>query len=193
MLAMQYSYTFPADYEMQRIDDRVAAKGLLFDNLPNMAFKVFLAARKGANGSQGNIYAPFYVWKSSEGMNSFLTDDKFQGVVQSFGWPLVQTWSVLNTEISPSLRKATFAVRHTTRIDAYAPLSALKSRAHDEVKLAIEDGAVAGLSAFEPTTWTQIKFTLWPQPIEIEASPSAQCYSVLHVSAPDASPLNGRT
>lgn len=39
MIAMQYSFSLPADYDMSIIDRRIAEKGHLLDNFPNLKFK----------------------------------------------------------------------------------------------------------------------------------------------------------
>ena len=48
MLAMQYSFTLPADYDMDIIRRRVASKGPLIDGLPGLGFKAYLYARRAA-------------------------------------------------------------------------------------------------------------------------------------------------
>lgn len=47
MLAMQYSISLPADYEMKIIRDRVARRGPMYDTLEHLGFKAFLITEKG--------------------------------------------------------------------------------------------------------------------------------------------------
>jgi hypothetical protein len=92
MIAMQYVFTLPADYNMGRIVDRVAAKGPSFDDFPGLVFKAFLISEAGRDGASVNRYAPFYVWQSSEALSGFLGSPGFAALVASFGRPQVRTW-----------------------------------------------------------------------------------------------------
>ena len=46
MIAMQYGFTLPADYDMTIIDRRMRDKGPLLDGFPDLRFKAYLAARR---------------------------------------------------------------------------------------------------------------------------------------------------
>jgi len=72
MIAMQYSFTLPADYDMAIIDARIRDKGHLFDGFPHLRFKTFLAARQhgGECPSTANLYAPFYLWDEPAGLDA---------------------------------------------------------------------------------------------------------------------------
>lgn len=96
MLAMQYSFTLPSDYDMSVIRERIASKGHLMDDFPLLVFKAFLYARRdqGRRHACENLYAPFYLWESAEGMNRFLGSNGFAALTGSFGWPSIKTWSV---------------------------------------------------------------------------------------------------
>ncbi|MFD4475235.1 DUF4865 family protein [Streptomyces sp. NPDC058471] len=92
MHAMQYEITLPADYDMGIIRNRVADKGHLLDKYPGLGAKAYLIRERGADDSPVNQYAPFYLWNTPEGMNSFLWGPGFQGIVDDFGRPEVQHW-----------------------------------------------------------------------------------------------------
>ena len=73
MIAMQYSFVLPADYDMGIVDRRIAEKGPSLDNFPNLKFKAYLTARRADAGrSRENLYAPFYVWDHADGLNDFV-------------------------------------------------------------------------------------------------------------------------
>ena len=59
MLAMQYTFTLPADYDMDIIRQRVTTKGPAVDGFPGLGFKAFLYTRRGDHGPE-NLYAPFF-------------------------------------------------------------------------------------------------------------------------------------
>ena len=72
MIAMQYTIALPADYDMAIIRRRIADKGHLLDDFPGLAFKAWLHAARDDNElpSRDNLYAPFYLWRDSAGMNA---------------------------------------------------------------------------------------------------------------------------
>ncbi|MFM2479799.1 DUF4865 family protein [Celerinatantimonas sp. YJH-8] len=94
MIAMQYSFTLPADYEMQRIEDRIRLQGAKLDGFAHLALKLYLYARADDPEcrSSHNLYAPFYLWYESAGMNQFLACDGFKALCQQFGRPAIDIW-----------------------------------------------------------------------------------------------------
>jgi hypothetical protein len=163
MFAMQYSFTLPTDYDMSIIDRRISEKGHLIDEFPNLRFKAFLSARKsGAHGAHENLYAPFYVWDSNEGLNDFLCGSGFVGLTQSFGWPSVSVWSVWNCVLSDRVKSAVCATRDIFATPPFSDLTSLRQRESDDAVADVnKHGALASISAFEPTTWSRIRFRLW--------------------------------
>ncbi len=188
MIAMQYSFALPADYDMSIVDTRISEKGHLIDNFPNLLFKAYLSAEIGSDEykSNENLYAPFYLWHKSAGMNDFLSGPGFAGLTQSFGWPSVKNWSVWQAEISKDIAGATFATREILET---APFSSIEEIRALDSESAIEDvekrGALASVVAYEPTTWTRVRFRLWRELNDAEPSSSAQIYKVGYVSYSD--------
>ncbi|TCU15738.1 DUF4865 family protein [Rhizobium sullae] len=182
MIAMQYSFTLPSDYDMAIIDRRIRDKGPMLDGFPNLGFKAYLSARKGEFGSRENLYAPFYLWQKPEGASDFLTGPGFEALTQSFGWPQVRHWIVWNAEVA-DLRAAKFASRDILPIPPYAPLAEIRreevARSHAE---AARGGVLALISAFEPSGWSLVRFTLYRDMPLI--SNGDQIYRVGHVSLP---------
>lgn len=182
MIAMQYGFILPADYDMSIIDRRVADKGHLTDGLPGLIFKAYLKARKGEQ-SPHNCYAPFYLWESNAGLNDFLTGPGFGALTQSFGWPSVKTWSVWGAEVSPAVAQARFARREVVQLPAYAPLSEIRAQESRWVKEQVEtQGALAAVVGFEPMTWTLVRFELWKEMPSASSGPDCALYDVGHVS-----------
>ncbi len=183
MLAMQYSFTLPASFAMDEIRQRIATKGPLLDDFPGLVFKAYLYACRGDEGSE-NLYAPFYLWEDADAMNRFLTGPGFVAVSESFGWPVVRVWPVLHARTSPGLRGAAVATRVLEQVAPHSALAGMQEQAIASTNAAIDEGhALAAVTAYEPTTWTTVRFALW------RAAPSAdlpgQRYTVGHVSAPD--------
>ncbi|MGW7078107.1 DUF4865 family protein [Streptomyces sp. NPDC054866] len=190
MHAMQYEITLPADYDMGIIRHRVATKGHLLDNYPGLGAKAYLIRERGVDGSPVNQYAPFYLWNTPEGMNSFLWGPGFQGIVDDFGRPEVQHWTglafvegVASDAASDAAPSAKAAIRRRMRIPPGTPVGALATElVHEAERLARQDGALYAAAAIDPRTWEALHFSVWDH-----ASPKGQgdVFQVLHLSAPE--------
>lgn len=187
MIAMQYSFPLPADYDMDIVDGRIRDKGPLLDNFPDLVFKAYLTARKGdaVTGSRNNLYAPFYVWDGSRGLNDFLCGPGFAGVSAAFGRPEVETWIPWQTTISPDIREARFATRDVSDISAGADLAALRAEGCMAAAADVEaGGALASVSAFDPTSWKHLRFRLWRELPQKPLSEETLAYRLGHLSLP---------
>ncbi|SCB59455.1 protein of unknown function [Rhizobium aethiopicum] len=182
MIGMQYGFTLPADYDMSIIDRRIGDKGPLLDGLPNLGFKAYLSARRSEFGSRDNLYAAFYLWQKPEGASDFLCGPGFEALTGAFGWPQVRTWLVWKAGISPDIAAAAFATREILSTEPYAPLAELRRCESNEAEADLAKGALASVSGFEPTTWTRVRFRLWPEIPEI--GKHMQAYRVGHLSLP---------
>lgn len=195
MIAMQYNFTLPADYDMDIVRQRIASKGHMLDNFPGLVFKAYLHASKSseATASSQNVYAPFYLWNDNEGMNKFLCGDGFKAVSHAFGWPVVRQWSVWHNHVDAQVRSAKFATRQVSPIAPYTALGELREHEIEAAKkLSQHDGVLATLTAFDPNEWTLVRFTLWRDAaaakaaMRVTSSPAdVQAYEVGHVSAPE--------
>ena len=185
MIAMQYSFVLPADYDMAIIERRIREKGSLLDGFPRLRFKAYLSARKQGAGfaSAENLYAPFYLWDEPEGISDFLTSPGFTALTRDFGWPIVRTWIVWHTELGPDLGEARFASREITPIASYSDLTLQRDKAIVDAQEAAHNGALASVAAFDPTSWTMVQFRLWRTP-PATTNDTTQVYSVGHVSLP---------
>ncbi|WP_367039278.1 DUF4865 family protein [Streptomyces sp. Je 1-332] len=186
MHAMQYEITLPADYDMAVIRDRVATKGHLLDNYPGLGAKAYLIRERGVDGSPVNQYAPFYLWNTPEGMNSFLWGPGFQGIVDDFGRPEVQHWTGLAFTEGPgsdAVPTAKAAIRRRVRVPADARVGELATELVEEIEMfGREGGLIFAAAAIDPRTWEAVQFSVWDH-----ASPKGQgdVFQVLHLSAPE--------
>ncbi len=187
MIAMQYSFALPADYDMDIVDRRIRDKGPLLDNFPDLVFKAYLTARRGDHltGSRNNLYAPFYVWKGGEGLNDFLCGPGFAGVSEAFGRPEVATWIPWKTAIAANIREARFATRDVCTIEPGADLAAMRAESSEAALADTETGgALASVSAFDPTGWTHLRFRLWKDLPQAPLPADTLAYSLGHLSLP---------
>ncbi|HTV86307.1 MAG TPA: DUF4865 family protein [Dyella sp.] len=184
MITMQYRITLPADYDMGLIRRRIAERGHLTDRLAQLAFKAYLfAERDVADGGQ-NLYAPFYLWHGTDGMNAFLGGTGFAGVVASFGRPDVQMWPVWQAHMAADVSGATHATRERAPMAARMPLGELREAEHARLRADLDRGALAAISAYDPMHWSVLRFRLWREAVEWPAGEDVDVYRVGHVSQP---------
>lgn len=184
MYAMQYEITMPADYDMQVIRRRIAAKAPALDHLPGLGLKAYLIRESGVDGSPVNQYAPFYLWASTEGMGGFLWGgDGFGSIVGSFGRPPVRHWTGVACLAGPDRGGApSHATRHTEPLPADAdPASLVAEAVADLERRARRPGVHTTALAVDPRSWELVRFTLWTDPAAAEDAP---LYQVLHLSTP---------
>lgn len=184
MIAMQYRFVLPADYDMAAIRERIATKGPLLDNLPGLIFKAYLHAE-----DPEHTYAPFYLWRDEEAMHGFLNGPAFAGVSQAFGWPSVKTWTPWHATVTADVRQAQRATISSAAIAPYSALAQLREQEQAAAQQALAHGALAVVVAFEPVTWTMTRLNLWRSAAAAEAAHAGQTatvrhYQVGHVSAP---------
>ncbi|MFJ8595801.1 DUF4865 family protein [Streptomyces sp. NPDC093598] len=181
MHAMQYEITLPADYDMGIIRDRVARRGRLLDDWDGLGLKAYLIRERGLRGSPVNAYAPFYLWNTVEGMNSFLWGGGFQGVADDFGRPSARQWTGLAYEEGDG-SSARFAVRRRRSVPHGGLLADAVADAVDEARRsAAEDGALLAAAAVDTSRWELVQFSLWEQDTP---TTDGDVFEVLHLSAP---------
>lgn len=184
MHALQYELTLPADYDMGIVRDRVARRGHLLDTWPGLGVKAYLVRERGVHGSPVNQYAPFYLWRTVEGMNAFLWGGGFQGIADDFGRPPARQWSGLAYEEGTAAAgPAAVAVRHRRPVPDGVPVGEVAEGAARECRrLAGLDGVVLAAAAVDTARWELVLFSL-----RQHATPEAEgeVFQVLHVSAPE--------
>ncbi|MFI6206212.1 DUF4865 family protein [Streptomyces sp. NPDC051041] len=184
MHAMQYELTLPADYDMDVIRRRVASRGHLLDAWDGLGVKAYLVRERGVAGSPVNQYAPFYLWNSAAGRNSFLWGGGFQGICDDFGRPPVWQWTGVAYEEGAAVAAAArVAVRRRQRVPEGVPLSGVMADAVRETgRLAAGEGAVLAAAAVDTSRWELVHFSLWE-----DAAPGVEgeVFRVLHLSAPE--------
>ncbi|MFB7616751.1 DUF4865 family protein [Kitasatospora sp. NPDC056181] len=186
MHAMQYEISLPADYDMGIIRRRVADKGHLLDDFPGLGLKAFLVRERGRAGSPVNEYAPFYLWRTPEGMNSFLWGPGFRGLSADFGRPAVRHWLGTGLRRGPARDTPVTAVRHLERI----PESTDPAEAVEAALAALPDhpDLHTAAVAVDPGRWELLRIALWSGPgprAESDIEPTGARYEVLHLAGPE--------
>ncbi|MGX6600764.1 DUF4865 family protein [Micromonosporaceae bacterium Da 78-11] len=186
MHVMQYEIGLPADYDMEIITRRVAARGSATDDFPHLGLKAYAVRRVGRHGSTVNAYAPFYLWRDPAGLNSFLYGP-FRSIVTDFGRPAV--WHGVGAAFhrGPAFDTApTFATRETITL---APGLEPGPAVAELTTLAGPDDAVHSQAvAVDPHRWEAVRFTLWRSaPARLE--PGWTAFDILHASTPELAKL----
>lgn len=185
MIATQYSFVLPADYEMSVIDQRIRDKGPLLDGYPGLRFKAYLSARKQDDrfANTENLYAPFYLWDDSNGLNNFVAGPGFAGVAEAFGWPSIRTFIVWHAEFGEHLADAKYACREISPIAAYSDLATLRAETLRDAQIAVQEGALVAVVGIDSATWELVRFHLYSS-IPTARCGTAQWYAVGHMSLP---------
>jgi len=171
---MQYEIGLPLDYDMGIIEERVATRGSFTDDYPHLGLKAYAVRRAGRYGSTVNAYAPFYFWRDTAGMNSFLFGP-FRSITTDFGRPPVRHWVGAAFHAGPDLgARPVFATRTLTR---------MKPDVHPAVDLSPTPGVHSEAIAVDPATWEIVRFTLWAMP-PAGLPEGAVAFDVLHASTP---------
>lgn len=186
MHAMNYRITLPADYDMGVIRRRVADKGPLLDDFPGLGQKAYLVRERGVDGSPVNEYAPFYLWHTPEGMNSFLWGPGFAQLAADFGRPAVEHWTGLGFHRGAAAgRTPRCATRRAWRIaPGAAPAPAVEAALGELERTAADPGVHSTALAVDPRRWELVHFTLREDAAPASGAPGEDRYQVLHLSRP---------
>jgi len=177
MIAMQYRFRLPADYDMGIITTRIQENGHLLDGFPGLLLKAYCYAENDDPFSHNEpLYTPFYLWQDSEPMMRFLTSSGFRRLTQDFGWPQIDSWLVLDYQPAAELDLSSFARRLITPI---APYEDLMLRSSTSNKITPKTSQIL---AWDVQTWRHLTFQLSPQPFTDDTA--AECYRVGHLSLP---------
>jgi len=185
MRSLHYPIALPDDFDMAAIAARVGEKAHLFESLPGLAFKAFLASSR-AQGAASNAYAPFYVWDDDQAALSFLQGPLFAGVIDGFGRPAVLDRPVLafafgDRRVLP--RFATLETIVSTGVERPAQI------AHREAALQLDalalPGAFAAAAVLDTAAWSVTRVRLWADAASARGvGPDALRYDVLRVVGP---------
>jgi hypothetical protein len=156
MIIAHYAHRLPADYDIGIIRNRAAARGHLFDGIPELYFKGFLLRERGRFGAIANEYSSLYLWRRDEGFRNFLVDGRTKSVTDSFGRPQIETRFVLDAH-KGSGEAARFLYKQEQDIPPDADLtSAFAEEIARNREAAQQGGVVAAAVGVDAQNW---KFT----------------------------------
>jgi hypothetical protein len=186
---MNYRIALPADYDMGIIRHRVATRGHLLDGFPGLGQKAYLVRERGTDGSPVNEYAPFYLWNTPQGMNSFLWGPGFQALVDDFGRPTVEHWTGLGFERGAAVADPPSAASRSARpLAPGEPPAEVFGRELEELReVAARPDVHSAALLVDPRHWELLRFVLWRDSAPDE--PGTERFQVLHLSRPELDSL----
>lgn len=156
MLAMQYSVKLPTEYDLNKINERVAHRGPKFQGRSGLMHKFYLYER------EEHLYAPLYIWENTQAAQDFLMDSLFGDVVQDFGRPRVRSWQILEFNYGSSQIEPVKMTAEVDKVCSDKPLLDIKS--NEEIhhqEMLKQDGLFAHLVLLDPDRWEISRCSLW--------------------------------
>ncbi|MBM7344658.1 DUF4865 family protein [Pantoea coffeiphila] len=174
MIAMQYRFRLPTDYDMTIIENRVRENGHLLDNFPGLVIKAWCyACSRDPHTASEPLYAPFYLWQDSAGMAVFLQSNSFKKLISDFGRPAIDCWPVLGFRPGSTLQRSAFARREIVPIAVDSDLSQISN-------LPEPAAGITRILAWDVQQWRRLCFELSEMPFG--DAPSTERYRVGHIS-----------
>jgi len=188
MLAKQYSHRLPIDYDMDIIRRRAAARGALWDDVKGLAFKAFVMRQAGQHGAAGNLYASIYLWNDPAETADFISGDRFQNVIRSFGRPSIELWLPLDARTGPA-QQARSLYRENIPLKDSADIAALRAAELERNRaLARQSDTVAVVTAVDLSAWHLVRLHLRSD--GIDDSRAGDAYEVLYLARPELDALD---
>lgn len=187
MFAMQYSHRLPSDYNMAVIQHRAQTRGHLWDDTPGLIYKAFVAQRRGQCGAKGNVYASVYLWQDVAEASRFITGERFENVIDTFGKPEIDTWLPLDARRGAATSARTL-YRETVPISAAANLRDASQIAIAENRRVAElRDTVAVWTALDVRAWQWVRFTLSADAPDMTRA--STIYEILYLAEPKGTAL----
>lgn len=175
MIGMQYKITLPADFDIKQIVARVRDNGYKTDGFEGLLFKCYLIKEKGFNSFE-NMYAPLYVWETSDAMNKFMFEGYYDNIIRSFGWQRVNIGIPILTELSENFKTSEYVVEETKDI---VPLSSLNGYTDSLIHSTAEDSNYLGrVCIYNPDKWKYSTFYFYKNCPAVKN----EIYKILHIS-----------
>lgn len=176
MYAMQYEIKLPNDYDMDIIRNRVKMNGFKTDKFPGLSLKAYLIKEKDHNNIT-NIYAPFYLWNDSEGMNKFIFDGYYDNIISSFGWQKISIGIKYEGKIEKNIKKSRYLVEEYIDIQ---PVSSIKKL---DIKSSFEcyENTLSEVIIYNPEKWKVVKFS-FVENLPNKLNEHVSYYEILHIS-----------
>jgi len=183
MLAMQYRFPLPADYDMAIIKRRISERGHLLDGFPLLEWKAYLwSERQSEDRTTANAYAPFYLWRENAGINHFLGSPGFNALCEDFGRPAIDIWSVWDYLGGNAIQTAAFLHQQRLPIRPEQSLAELQRHESALAKETAGRGAISVVTAFDPQRWCLLRVSAWASAPGAAVTEPGERYQVGYVA-----------
>jgi hypothetical protein len=190
MLAMQYRFPFPSDYDMEIIKKRIRERGYLLDGFRHLEWKAYLWSEKNPSDRASiNAYAPFYLWQDNAGINNFLGSRGFESLCEDFGRPQIDIWQVWAYLGASNMHSARCMYRQILPITAGLTWEELRQQESARAEELMNQGALSVVMAYDPQQWRLLRITAWASGQEAMEGEQWERYLIGYVtrSHPDPS------
>lgn len=183
MIIAHYAHRLPANYDIGTIRERAKARGVVWDDVPELYFKAFLLRERGQHGAIASSYSSLYLWRQDAAFRDFLVSGRYGIVTDSFGRAEIRTWFALDACLG-SATEARFAYLEEIGIPLDADLGRTFAqeieRNGDSGRGA---GAVAAIVGIDTRAWTLTRLRL---STETPSAGHQDCvaYEILHLARP---------
>lgn len=187
MIIAQYEHRLPADYDLGIIRRRAAARGGLWDDVPELYFKAFLLREAGRHGASAHSYSSLYLWRREAAFTDFISR-RFRSVIDSFGRPDIRTRFALDARKGLG-SIARLAYRQEIEIAQDADLAeVLASETAHNREAASQPSIVVAAVGVDVDRWRIMRTCLSEGELDL---PGAIAYQVLYLAHPLLDELPG--
>lgn len=186
MLLAHYRHRLPADYDLARIRERIAARGPTWDEAPGLIFKAFTLGDR-REGAATTAYSSLYLWHDAAAAADFLAGPGFESVVATFGRPRIETWLPLAVDLGEAVT-ASALVRTDRLLPEGSDLGAeRRAEIGSSRRRAAASGVLATVVGLDPAGWHTTRFTLGaPAPLQ---DGDTACGTIVHLAGPGLAAL----
>ena len=186
MILTRYRHALPGDYDMERIRNRVAARGPLWDHASGLIFKAFMIEDR-ARGMAANAYSSLYLWRGPAAAADFFTSPSFEAVIETFGRPRTDVWLPFAMSCGPAEAAHSLAISERS-LGANSDVAAeRRAEAKACAAVAVETDVLTVVSGLDPDGWRLVRFVLRA------ARPAAGGPEIAHLAAPEMALLRDVT
>lgn len=182
MIIAHYEHRLPHDYDLDAIRKRAAQRGSLWNDVPDLCFKVFLLREAGQHGAIAHSYSSLYLWEQDAAFQRFITDGRFRTVTGSFGRPRIQTRFALDARKGQA-SAARFAYKQEVAVPVDVdPAEFFAAEIRRNQEAVTQPGMVAAAVGADVQEWKVTRVLLSEH--ALAAGSEVAAYQVLYLAQP---------
>lgn len=170
MIGMQYKITLPNDYDMDIIRTRVANNGSKTDGFKQLFLKAYLIT----DYSNKKQYAPLYLWKNSNGMNTFIFEGFYDNIINSFGFQNINIGISYLANVEKNIHESTYLLEIENNFSSKDKIT-LPSLTYPT------ESCLGKVIIYNPDKWKYTEFYFYKKLPKTKRE-SESIYEILHMS-----------